>query len=183
MRKSILLCWGSVGLFKWIKIIMCALLIFALAGCQRTQTDEVVTKKNQALQGPSAVTTKSDTLRLSMGKPETLNPLENTDVSVDKVLRLLFEPLFVQNQNNEIQPNLAESYSVENNGNTVNIKLRSGLKWDDGNPITASDIVYSVKFLQKAGDNVIYKSNVKNVKSCYAKDNLTATITLFSYCF
>ena len=111
MRKSILLCWGSVGLFKWIKIIMCALLIFALAGCQRTQTDEVVTKKNQALQGPSAVTTKSDTLRLSMGKPETLNPLENTDVSVDKVLRLLFEPLFVQNQNNEIQPNLAESYS------------------------------------------------------------------------
>ena len=76
-----------------------------------------------------------------MGKPETLNPLENTDVSVDKVLRLLFEPLFVQNQNNEIQPNLAESYSVENNGNTVNIKLRSGLKWDDGNPITAEDIV------------------------------------------
>ena len=56
MRKSILLCWGSVGLFKWIKIIMCALLIFALAGCQRTQTDEVVTKKNQALQGPSAIT-------------------------------------------------------------------------------------------------------------------------------
>lgn len=191
MRKSILLCWGSVGLFKWIKIIMCALLIFALAGCQRTQTDEVVTKKNQALQGPSAITTKSDTLRLSMGKPETLNPLENTDVSVDKVLRLLFEPLFVQNQNNEIQPNLAESYSVENNGNTVNIKLRSGLKWDDGNPITASDIVYSVKFLQKAGDNVIYKSNVKNVKSCYAKDNLTATITysqpvgavVYSLCF
>lgn len=74
MRKSILLCWGSVGLFKWIKIIMCALLIFALAGCQRTQTDEVVTKKNQALQGPSAVTTKNDTLRLSMVslKPLTL---------------------------------------------------------------------------------------------------------------
>ena len=164
-------------MLKWIKIIMCALLILALAGCQRTQTDEVVTENDQALQGPTAVTTKSDTLRLSMGKPETLNPLENTDVSVDKVLRLLFEPLFVQNQNNEIQPNLAESYSVENNGNTVNIKLRSGLKWDDGNPITAKDIVYSVKFLQKAGDNVIYKNSVKNVKSCYAKDNLTATIT------
>lgn len=148
-------------MLKWIKIIMCALLILALAGCQRTQTDEVVTENDQALQGPTAVTTKSDTLRLSMGKPETLNPLENTDVSVDKVLRLLFEPLFVQNQNNEIQPNLAESYSVENNGNTVNIKLRSGLKWDDGNPITAEDIVYSVKFCRKPVNNVIYKNSVK----------------------
>ena len=66
-----------------------------------------------------------------------------------------------------------------------------GSKNVEKNPITASDIVYSVKFLQKAGDNVIYKSNVKNVKSCYAKDNLTATITysqpvgavVYSLCF
>ena len=178
-------------MLKRIKIVVCTLLIFALAGCQRTQTDEVAAKENRTVQDPSAVTIKSDTLRLSMGKPQTLNPLENTDISVDKVLRLLFEPLFAENQNNEIQPNLAESYSVENNGSTVAVKLRSDLKWDDGNPITAADIVYSVNFLMKAADNVVYKNNVKNIKSCYAKDNLTAVITyskpvggvVYSLCF
>ena len=73
---------------------MCALLILALAGCQRTQTDEVVTENDQALQGPTAVTTKSDTLRLSMGKPETLNPLENTDVSVDNFIFYYVKPIY-----------------------------------------------------------------------------------------
>lgn len=161
---------------KWSEIFMCVLLLFTLVGCQGEKTTEVAGEKKTTLQGPSAVTAKRDTLRLSMGKPATLNPLENTDVSVDRVLRLMFEPLFVENQNMEVVPNLAESYTVSDKGKSVAIKLRSGLKWDNGNAITADDIVYSVNFLQKAADNVIYKDSVRQVKNCYKQDNLTAVI-------
>jgi peptide/nickel transport system substrate-binding protein len=43
-----------------------------------------------------------------------------------------------------VQPGLAESWEVSDDGLTVTYKLREGLKWSDGQPLTADDVVYTI---------------------------------------
>lgn len=40
-------------------------------------------------------------------------------------------------------PNLAESYEVSPNGRVISLRLRKGLKWSDGAPLTSDDFVFS----------------------------------------
>ena len=43
-----------------------------------------------------------------------------------------------------VTPGLAESWEVSDDGLTVTYKLREGLKWSDGQPLTADDVVYTI---------------------------------------
>ncbi len=43
------------------------------------------------------------------------------------------------------QPDLAESWSVSEDGKTITFKMRSGVKFHSGNPVTAADAVFSLQ--------------------------------------
>ncbi|NEP46566.1 MAG: hypothetical protein F6K35_48185 [Okeania sp. SIO2H7] len=43
----------------------------------------------------------------------------------------------------ELEPGLAESWEISEDGQTITITLREGLKWSDGEPMTADDIIFS----------------------------------------
>jgi peptide/nickel transport system substrate-binding protein len=45
----------------------------------------------------------------------------------------------------EFAPALAESWTTEPDGVTVNIKLRAGLKFSDGHPLTADDVIFTLE--------------------------------------
>lgn len=162
---------------KMIKKFVCLLLMSALVGCG-TQQAEVNNEEGSAAVQTQPVQMQVPTaLRLSMHKPDTLNPLENRDESVDRILRLIFEPLFVMDNEFNVTPNLAESYTVSSDGKTVTVKLKSGLKWQDGEAITARDIAYSVDVMQKSAVDSCYYSMAENIEGAYKKDDLTAVIT------
>jgi peptide/nickel transport system substrate-binding protein len=57
--------------------------------------------------------------------------------------RLLFEPLFDIDDSLMPTPALAESWEVVSN-TLIRIKLRSGVAWSDGTPLTADDVVFSM---------------------------------------
>jgi len=54
-----------------------------------------------------------------------------------------FECLLTNDENGQIAPGAAESWEVSEDGKTYTFKLRDGLKWSDGTPLTAEDFVYS----------------------------------------
>lgn len=57
--------------------------------------------------------------------------------------RLVHEPLvYYDEMFYEIHPNLAESWSVSEDGKVITFKLREGLKWSDGHPFTTDDILF-----------------------------------------
>ncbi len=49
---------------------------------------------------------------------------------------MVYDTLFALDANFEVQPQMAESYEVSDDGKVYTIKLRPGLKWHDGAPVT-----------------------------------------------
>ena len=57
--------------------------------------------------------------------------------------RTVREPLVNYNPSlTEVQPNLAERWEVSEDGTTITYYLREGLKWSDGHPFTAEDVLF-----------------------------------------
>ena len=81
---------------------------------------------------------------LALNAPQTFNPLLPADSASDEVVRLIFSGLIrMDATKQEALPGLAESWSVTPEGKTWTFKLRAGLHWSDGQPLTASDVVFT----------------------------------------
>lgn len=79
--------------------------------------------------------------------PETLDPALNNAIDGANTLITVFEPLLLIDQNNEVIPGQAESYTVSDDGLVWTFTMRDGLKWSDGSDLTAKDFEYSFKRL------------------------------------
>lgn len=60
----------------------------------------------------------------------------------------------------EINPALAEKYEVSSDGLTYTIYMKDGLKWSDGQPLTAEDLAFSIECfsLRDSSNTVIYNA-------------------------
>ena len=80
----------------------------------------------------------------ALGNPRTFNPVIDMDTGSDAVIRLLFSSLVTLNmETQEAEPGLAESWSVAPDQKTWTFKLRKNLRWSDGEPLTANDVVFT----------------------------------------
>ncbi len=87
---------------------------------------------------------QSDTgeFRMIVGEPSSLDPNIAVDYSIF-VTSQLFDPLYRLEEDGSLTMLGAESYEVSEDGLTWTFKLNPNAKWSDGEPITASDWVYS----------------------------------------
>ncbi|MBJ39669.1 MAG: hypothetical protein CMD83_14590 [Gammaproteobacteria bacterium] len=51
-------------------------------------------------------------------------------------------PLTISADMRTFMPNLAESWTVSSDGKVITLKLRKGLKWSDGSPLTSDDFLF-----------------------------------------
>jgi len=83
-----------------------------------------------------------------VGTYSNASPLFATG-SVDMaVSRLLFAGLLKYDNQNQLVGDLASSYSVDQTGKHYVVKLRPGLTWQDGKPLTAEDVVFTYHLIQ-----------------------------------
>ena len=76
--------------------------------------------------------------------PRTFNPLFSIDGASDGIIRLLYASLMnVDWVTQEPGPGLAESWSVAPDQKAWTFKLRQGVRWSDGEPLTADDVVFT----------------------------------------
>lgn len=84
----------------------------------------------------------------TLGKINSFNPLFATTSSEETLSRLLFATLSATDYSGHTGLGLAETIHANDAGDTWTVKLRSGLKWSDGQPITNSDVLYTIKTIQ-----------------------------------
>lgn len=83
--------------------------------------------------------------RGNYAEPETLDPHTATGLPEAQIFYDMYEGLMVRGPDGVAKPGLAESWTVSEDGRTYTFRLRNGLKWSDGSPIAAGDVVFSLR--------------------------------------
>lgn len=78
--------------------------------------------------------------------PTTLDPTKGQSIGDNEIQHAVTEGL-TRNTAGDVQPGIAESWDVSDDGLTYTFHLRDDAKWSDGEPITAGDYEYSWKRL------------------------------------
>lgn len=76
--------------------------------------------------------------------PKTFNPWVSTDATSTEMAGLMFESLMMTDSfTGDVVPSMAASCEVSEDNTEYTVRLRKGLKWSDGKPITADDVVFT----------------------------------------
>jgi peptide/nickel transport system substrate-binding protein len=85
--------------------------------------------------------------RLVIGQrsePKTLNPVTATDaVSREVIGRLMADLITINKASQQTEPALAKSWKMSADGRTFTLKLRKGIRFSDGHPFDADDVLFS----------------------------------------
>ncbi len=123
----------------------------------------------------------------------TLDPQVGYDWQNWSVIKSIFDGLMdYKPGTTELEPDLAESYSVSDDGKTYTFKLRDGLKFHNGRAVTAADVKYSIErsvnpatqspgggyFSAIAGYDDMVGGKATELSGIAAPDDKTVVITL-----
>ena len=89
---------------------------------------------------------------------------------------MIYDTLFAMDPDGNVQPQMVDSVSRSDDGKTVTITLRDGLKWHDGAAVTATDTVASIN--RWASKDAMGQKMMTFVDSLEATDDKTMVFTL-----
>lgn len=125
---------------KWAKIftsLLAVTLLFTSCGGSNQSG-----KENQASDGSGG----SKILRTNnSSEPGSLDPALATGTHESWILQHAFEGLMRYNAKGELEPAMAESYEVSEDGKTYTFKIKDDVKWSNGDPVTAGDFEFAWK--------------------------------------
>ena len=84
-----------------------------------------------------------------IGAPQYINPLlsQTNDVDTD-LQRLVFAGLVKYDHDLQLVPDLAEGWEVSDDLKTFTFRLKEGVRWHDGQPLTADDVIFTIHSIQ-----------------------------------
>lgn len=112
----------------------------------------------------------------SIGDASRLLPLLATDSASGDIVGLLFHGLLKYNEQLDIVGDLAESWTVGDDGLTLTVRLRPGIRWHDGHPLTAEDVRFTYEKLVDPSVRTPYASAYELVEAIEILDPLTVRI-------
>ena len=113
----------------------------------------------------------------SIGDASTLlAPLAN-DASSFSIIGLVYDSLLQYDGDLNLVGQLAESWRVSPDGLTLTFKLRHGVKWHDGAPFTAHDVLFSYQVMVDPKTPTAYSGDYLQVKKAEVLDDYTFRVT------
>lgn len=159
---------------KIISLILSIILVaMCIVGCGNSDQDA-----HQSDEGSSDGTPKQGgTIVVGISAdPQSFNPNAKADDILFDIGQNIFSRLIKLNNNQEIVPDLAETYTVSDDGKEITFNLRKDVKWHDGEPFTSKDVKWT--FDQIIKENGQIKSNLASVKSIETPDDYTVIFKL-----
>lgn len=112
-----------------------------------------------------------------LGTFTNANPIYAIGEVDSSVSHLLFSGLFTHDKNNQLVGDLASGYSYDAATNTYTVKLKPGITWHDGQPVTSKDVAYTYKLIQNPDAQSPLQSSWKDIVIT-APDATTVTFKL-----
>lgn len=119
---------------------------------------------------------------LSIGRRDdstTFDPIKSAQNADNWVFSNVFDPLVrVDKMGTKLEPGLAESWSISDDGKVYTFKIRDA-KFSDGSPVTASDAAFSLLRIRD-NEESLWRDSYSIIATAQAKDPHTLVITLKS---
>jgi oligopeptide transport system substrate-binding protein len=165
--------------------LVLTLVVLAFAGCGgNTPAEETTSESTEATtEATEATETASDveqTLVWNLGSdPKTIDPGLNAASDGGHVTNNTFEGL-MREIDGKLEPAMAESYTMSGDGLVYTFTIREGVKWSDGQPVTANDFEYAWSRVADPATASEYAwiFDEVNVASWKAVDERTFEVTL-----
>ena len=95
------------------------------------------------------------------GDWDTFMPMNTTNAGADNVIELMFDRLMVINTDGTFGPRLADSWETNEAQDKITYHLNENAKWQDGEPVTAEDVVYSAQVASSSEYNYLRRIRMK----------------------
>jgi peptide/nickel transport system substrate-binding protein len=129
--------------------------------------------------------TKHGVLRIAgLSEPDSLNPVVGNQ-QIDTDLSMFWAGyLFNWSDRNEFVPELAteiptlENGGISKDGKTITYHLRRGVKWHDGAPFGAGDIIFTYRAIMNPRNNIPSRSGYDLIAALEKRDDATLVVHL-----
>lgn len=125
---------------------------------------EGITPATDASQIPASAKLRTDTVVAGISEPQGIfNPYFFVNGWDENVTNVIFSRLIDWDSQGKLVPGLAESWTVSPDNKVYTIKLRPGLTFSDGSPLTAEDVAFTLTVLldpKYDGDTDITLANI-----------------------
>lgn len=103
---------------------------------------------------------------------DTLNPLISENISYYHFSKLIFEGLFELDNDLNVINQLAEDYTIKEDGRVINIKLKDNVLWHDGEKFTSEDVAFTINTIKYAHNDTSYKKMFNNILGSFNSSNI-----------
>jgi peptide/nickel transport system substrate-binding protein len=117
-------------------------------------------------------------------EPESLNPLLMSGAATATLVPMIYSLLLTLDERGRLVPDLATSVptvangGVSRDGKTIVYHLRSSATWQDGQPITSADVVFTYDAIVNPRNNVVSRAGYDEIASVDALDRDTVRVRL-----
>lgn len=158
---------------KFLAVVLAGVMVFSLAACSGgdAQTGGTPTTAD----GEEGSKTKN-TLNYGLSAdPAGLDPQTTSDGIASQVMAQVFDNLVSRDEDGNYHAELAEDWVVSEDGTELTFTLRQGVKFHNGETMTADDVVFSIN---RAIESSITKTITSNIQSVEKIDDNTVKVTL-----
>ncbi|MGI8485804.1 MAG: ABC transporter substrate-binding protein [Thermomicrobiales bacterium] len=125
----------------------------------------------QPVRGGTLVTISQDTI-------ESLSPEDGSETAQWVAIAQIFDGLYSVNENYELEPVLADSYEASADGKTYTFKLKSGVKFHNGDDFSSADVKYTYDWILDPKNGSNRSGEFELVDSVEAPDPTTIIVKL-----
>ncbi|MFC1568571.1 peptide-binding protein [Candidatus Margulisiibacteriota bacterium] len=138
------------------KLIAFLVLLIFIAGCAGKTPQK---EKPVRLPHVSQADPNGRLIFALLGEVSILNPILSTDTTSSAVEGAIFTGMTKINKHLEVIPDLARSWKVSKDGKVWTFHLRKDVKWHDGQPFTAEDVVFTFNSILNPKVNSVRRSD------------------------
>lgn len=148
-------------------------LTWTLTSCSSNQTSKVDTSKKDVAEIikatnpeklPEAAKKRKDTVIIGITAPSgKFAPISTGDLYDQFVCELVFDPLISNDASGNPIPNVAKEWKVSEDAKTYTFTLKKGIKFSDGQELTADDVAFTIKAVSDPNYDGAISTNVANI--------------------
>ena len=155
------------------KKVFCLLCLVLLCGaCSPGKNIQIKEISEDQLVDTSPVS--GGTLEIPLTHMENVNPLLTKNTDYYYFSKLIYDSLFIPDALGNYKKNLAEHVEYSEDGYTLTVTLKEGIRWQDGQTLTAYDVADTFNAIRKLpGDNPYVNLFRHSITSCQAFDPQT----------